>query len=307
MREVGSIVGDKELMLEESHMAQWAKCILDPCADRLIVCDPVRNRYIAAEDFSNDLTSATKLAELFWMGKYKEVYHPDDGLLIELRRVFYHYRHLDSQLTQCKNRLKATFRQVAVLSGGTGIYQPEQRDRWMKRLEEYPAMQFQARQLYGLVGLLQEDKSEARIRLVKAAMKHEAFAILTTAPGVGNILASAYIAIIGTPHRFSHRNKLWKYGALGNVYHESDNHVYRDGTSRTGNRELKRVVSQQMQACVFRSRTPNRFKKKFCEMIAAGKNSRTARRQVRRCMLSAIRSMWMKGEPCRDKLIDINT
>ena len=155
--------------------------------------------------------------------------------------------------------------------------------------------------------MLQEDKSEARSRLVKAAKKHEAFALLKTTPGVGDVLASAYIAIIGTPHRFSRRNKLWKYGALGNVYHESDDHVYKNGTSRTGNRELKWVVSQQMQACVFRSRAPNRFKKKFCEMIAAGKNSRTARREVRRSMLSAIRSMWMKGEPYRDKLIDINT
>lgn len=307
MHEVGSIVGDKELMLEESHMAQWAKCTLDPCVDRLVVCDPVRNRYIAAEDFSNDLTSATKLAELLWMGKFKEVYHPNDGLLIELRRLFCHYRHLDRQLTRCKNRLKATFRQVAVLSSGRGIYHPQERDRWLGYLERYPCLQLQARQLYGLVDAVQECKNETRKRLIKAARRHEAFAILKTAPGVGDLLASAYIAIIGTPFRFSHRNRLWKYANLGNVYHESDDKTYKDGTSRTGNRELKWVVSQQVQACVFRVTKSNRFKRRYYELLAAGKNPRTARRDVRRSILSTIRAMWMKGEPYRDKLIINNT
>jgi transposase len=307
IREVGSIVGDKELMLEESHMAQWAKCVLDSCVDRLVVCDPVRNRYIAAEDFSNDLSSATKLAELIWMGKFKEIYHPEDGLLIELRRLFCHYRHLDRELTRCKNRLKATFRQVAVLACGQGIYHPGNRDRWLRQLEGYPALHHQAKQLYGLIDLVEEDKSETRRRLVKTASKHEAMPILKTCPGVGDILASAYIAIIATPYRFSRRNKLWKYASLGNVYHESDNVVYKDGSSRTGNRELKWVVNQHMMACVFRAKTTNRFKRKFYRLIETGKNSHTARRDVRRSILSSIRTMWMKGEPYRDKLIESDT
>ena len=114
------------------------------------------------------------------------------------------------------------------------------------------------------------------LEFLKTARRHEAFGILRTAPGVGDLLASAYIAIIGTPYRFSHRNKLWRYASLGNIYHESDDKVYKDGTSRTGNRQLKWVTSQQMQACVFRARTANRFKKRYYQLIAEGKNSRTA-------------------------------
>jgi transposase len=302
---VTNIIGDRHLILEESHMAQWVKTSLDPYVDRLVISDPVYNRWIAKDDFADDRSSATKLAELLRIGKIKEVYHPEDEQIAELRRLFCHYYHVNHQLTQCKNRLKATFRQVAALGAGRGIYAPAERERWLKEIGDYPALWIQARQLFGLIDAMQECKEQTKTSMVTLAKKQPGYPLLITFPGVGPVIASGYLAILVTPHRFSRRNKLWRYACFGNVRHESDGVIYKKGHSRTGNRPLKWLVCQQFQAAVHRAaKKPNRFKTKYRQLLASGRSERIARRQVCRNMLAAIQAAWKKGEPYRGEMTD---
>jgi hypothetical protein len=81
------------LVVEESHLAQWIKMTLKPHVDKLTVCDPKHNRWIAQDDFANDRTSAIKLAELAGLDKLREVYHPGE-YMGELRSLFLHYYDL---------------------------------------------------------------------------------------------------------------------------------------------------------------------------------------------------------------------
>ena len=98
------VTGQKTLVLEESHMAQWVKGVLEPYVDRLIVCDPQRNAWIAKDDFNDDKSSAIKLARLHHDGYIKEIHHPDaEGA--KLRGLFVHYYDLNQQLTRFKNKL----------------------------------------------------------------------------------------------------------------------------------------------------------------------------------------------------------
>jgi len=294
---VARVPGAKQLAVEESHMAQWVKGVIEPYVDRLVVCDPKENRWIARDEFIDDRRSAIKLAQLLREGHVKEVYHSTDPAL---RNLFLHYHDLNEQLVRFKNKLKAMFRQVAIETKGDGVYDPEQEDDWLKKLAPYPDLRFRARHLWSQVQALDAMKREALKTMRKRVGKTAAFRILQTFPGVGPVVALGYIAMIVTPHRFSRKNKLWRYAGFGNVYHNSDGVVYKNRPSRSGNRVLKWVVKQHLAAAVDRARKANRFQSQYGKLCSRGLSAKEARRHVCRALLSAVRAAWMKGEAYRE-------
>jgi transposase len=299
---VGTIMSPKQLVVEESHLAQWIKMTLEPYVDELIVCDPRHNRWIAKDDFANDRTSAIKLAQLCRGGYIRPVYHPD-GRGIELRELFLHYCDLNRQITRFKLKLKATFRRVGIAVVGQDIYQSEKRMEFLKALEAHPHLLCQANHLFTLVESLERMKSMTLKAIVKRAKKVPAYELLLDMPGAGPVIASGYIAMIVTPYRFSKRNKLWRYSGLGNVYHESDGVVYKNQPSKSGNHVLKWVVMQHFQGAVARSRKLNRFKEQHLRLLGRGLSYKESRRHVCRSILSVVRAVWMKGEPYRKQTL----
>ena len=296
---VEPIPGPKRLAVEESHLAQWTKHVLEAYVDELIVCDPKHNRWISEADFADDKTSALKLALLMHGGFLKPIRHPDD-VGAELRSVFLHYYNLNRQIVRFKNMLKATFRQVAVLPPKNELYTTDDRNGWLNRLKDFPALAHRANHCFQLLDATAEMKEQAYDAMVTRAKKSPAFELLQTAPGIGPIIASGYIALIDTPHRFSRKNKLWAYACLGNKYHESDRAVYSNRPSKTGCRPLKWLVMQQFNVAVSRKSACNRFSRQHAALLGAGLGKRTARRQVCRNMLSMVRALWMKGQAYRD-------
>jgi transposase len=264
------------------------------------VCDPKHNRWIAKDDFADDRTSAIKLAQLLRGGLIKEVAHPDsDGA--QLRRAFLHYSDLNEQVVRFKNKLKSTYRQAGIAVSGKRIYESDSHGKWLARLADSPALMRQAEHLFVLIDEIEVMKQECLKTMVKAARKDQGYDLLRTMPGAGPVVTCGYMALIGTPHRFSRKNKLWRYAALGNALHISDKRVYQDRPSKSGNRALKWVVVQQFMGAVERSKQENHFKRRYAQLRARGLDLKTARRQVCRSMLSVTRAIWMKGEPYRDK------
>jgi transposase len=139
--------------------------------------------------------------------------------------------------------------------------------------------------------------------MVQRARRERGFALLQTIPGVGPVIASGYLALIETPHRFSHKNKLWKYAGYGNQRQESSDKVYVDKPSKTGNRPLKWLVGEHFMAAVKRKEPDNRFHRQYTALVARGLSEACAERHVRRTLLSVVRAVWRKGEEYRDDLV----
>ena len=296
---ISEVRGPKQLVVEESHMAQWVKSTLEPYVDKLIICDPRHNRWIAEDDFVDDRTSSIKLAQLLRGGYIKEIYHPDDGGA-ELRTLFLHYYDLNHQICRFKSKLKATYRQIGIPVAGQSIYLIENRKSLLEQLKPYPHLLHQAKHNFALVDAFQRMKLQTFKAMVKRAKKAQAYSLLLGIPGVGPVIASGYVAMIVTPHRFSRKNKLWRYACLGNTHHESDDVVYKKRQSGSGNRVLKWVVIQHFQGAVERSKKLNRFKKQHGTLMARGLTRKGARRHVCRSLVSVVRAVWMKGEPYRE-------
>ena len=296
---VGRIPGPKRLVVEESHLAQWVKHVLEPYVDELIVCDPKRNHWIAADQFADDRSSAQKLAKLLHGGFIKAIRHPDD-LGAELRSLFLHYYNLTRQTVRFKNMLKATFRQVAITTPGQAIYDTQERRVWLDKLNGFPALRHRASDYFGLLEALAQTRQQAHRRMIRHARRSSTHQLLETLPGVGPVIAAGYMALIDTPHRFSRKNKLWAYACLSNRMHESDHRVYDARHSKAGCRPLKWLVMQQFTSGVSRAKQCNRFKRQYERLRRSGLNYKTARRQVCRNMLSVTRAVWMKGQAYRD-------
>lgn len=297
---VGKVAGPRQLVVEESHLAQWVKMTLEPYVDRLVVCDPRHNRWIAQDDFSDDRTSAIKLAQLLLGGYIKGIYHPDEGGA-ELRALFLHYFDISHQIARFKCKLKATFRRIGIVTPGQDVYRDgETRSALLEKLKAYPHLLLQANQLYSIIDVLEKTKRESYQAMLKQAKRSKAFDLIEGMPGAGTVITSGYIAMIVTPHRFSRENKLWRYAGFGNKHHESDDVVYKKGASKSGNRVLKWVVMQHFQGAVERSKKSNRFKIRYNALIAGGLDKRQARRQVCRTILSVVRAMWIKEESYRE-------
>ncbi len=296
---VGKVRGPKTLVVEECHLAQWVKHVLEPYVDHLIICDPKRNRWIAGDEFSDDRSSARKLAELLRGGFVKEVAHPDDHGA-DRRALFLHYYRMTREVSRAKGMLKAVFRQIAIRSRGTAIYQADDREAWLEQFEEFPALKLRAQTYFELVDVYEQKKQLVFTRLRKTLRQEPAFDLLQTTPGVGPVIAGGYVALIETPHRFSRKNKLWSYAGLGTRRHDSDDRTYANQASRCGCRPLKWLVMQQFNAALRTAKNPNRYKTQYQRLIQGTTSTKAARRHVCRTMLSAARAMWMKGEPYRE-------
>jgi len=296
--EVSQVRGEKWLVVEECHLAQWVKLTLEEHVDRLTICDPRKNRDLAEADFMDDERSARKLAELARLGALKEVYHPDEGLG-EIRSLFLHYRDLDRDLTRFKNKLKATYRQVAIDTRGPSIYQSGTREQWLEKLRSRVPLRTRAENFFTLIDGVQRAKDTTYGRMVSRARKLPAFDLLLGVPGVGEVIATGYIGILVTPHRFAVRNKLWGYAGYGKRRKESDGVVYEEGRRKSYNRVLHWITEQQFQAAVHRSKKPNRFKRLYEAHLARGLSEDEAECMVCQSQLSVVRTVWLKGEAYR--------
>ena len=297
--QVQEVKGPKCLIVEESHLAQWVKRTLSPYVDRLVICDPQRNTWIAKDEFNDDESSAFKLAKLWQGGYIKEIQHPSDAGA-HLRGLFLHYYDLNSQLTRFKNKLKASFRQEAIPTAGKKIYAEEDHERWLKKLRKTKHLQHAARQRFQLIDTLENMKQQTHEKMIGLARKNKSFELLQTMPGAGPVLATGYQALLETPHRFSCRNKLWRYANLGNKHQTSDEQVYKKGASKSGNRVLKWVVIEHFNHAVERSKKTNRFKRQYEALRSRGLAETEARRQVCRALLSTVLAMWRKEEAYRE-------
>ncbi len=87
-----NLKGRKILTIEETSTSQWLYTELLDYVDRIIICDPHRNKLLN-EGPKTDKIDATKLVQLLKAGLMKEVYHSTDKFLY-LRRVVSGYEDL---------------------------------------------------------------------------------------------------------------------------------------------------------------------------------------------------------------------
>jgi transposase len=298
---LGSVRGPKELVFEEGPMAQWLHDHLSSHVDKLVVCDPRRNRLISQDGDSDDVIDATKLAALLRGGYLREVHHSDNGRHVELRQWVGLYHDRVKEAVRQLNKVRGRCQMFGLRPPRGVLRNVAVRKQWLNELGSHP-LGPQARML--LEGY---DAAAAQVRCCRQEMTRRArgIAIVTLwqeLPGVGPIRALTVYAYLETPWRFGNNpKKLWKYCGVGLV--RSSSGKDKQGRPKVGLLQLAWQVNRRLKAAVMGAAVSaiqqgeNVFAQQHARLLAAGVTPGNARHSVARKLLSVQWSMWKTGRP----------
>jgi transposase len=308
VRGVGSRV---EVAFEEGTQAQWLHDLLEPHAERVVVCNvrgksEVRNK--------SDRIDASDLSERLRTGSLKTVYHRATDMLT-LKELVRNYNNLVEDATRVMLRIKALFRARAIRTPGRSVYRAAQRQAWLDQLR--PGARLRAKTLLEQLDLLLELRPKAKAAMIAEAKKHPGWKPLRSIPFLGPVRVAQLMAIMGTPHRFRTKRNLWPYAGLAVVTRSSADQQFADGKlrrrtrgpqtrglNRNHNPMLKAIFKGASTAAATNS---GPLKDLYEACVAHGTKPELARVTLARKIASIALCLWKKGELWDPKKLTLQT
>jgi transposase len=289
------------VVFEEGTQAQWLYDLLQPLADRVVVCN-VRGRSETTN--KSDRIDADWLSERLRLNALKSVHHGSTGTAT-LKQLVRCYTNLVEDATRVMLRIKAIYRGRAVDTTGKGVYRPSKRKAWLAKLDN-PGARARAASLFEQLDTLLALRSKARAAMIAEARRHSGWKILRSIPFLGPIRAAQILAIIGTPHRFRTKRQLWPYVGLAVVTRSSADQEIADGQlrrrkrapltrglNRNFNRVLKDVFKGAANAAAAKAGPLKEF---YDRCVAGGVREEMAKLTLARKIASIVLRLWKKGE-----------
>lgn len=220
-----SLEGRKIMTLEETTTSQWLYTKLFGYVNKLVVCDPRRNRLLK-EGAKTDKIDAVKLVQLLRGGLLKEVYHSFDEN-IKLRNIVSGYDDIVKAGVRLKNQKKALLRSRA--SNTLSRFVLEDLDERIKNYES------------------NKDRYEEEFK--KLGKKIKAIQLQRSLPGINWIGAVKIVARVVEPKRFCDKGHYLSYCGLIKLDRISGGRSY-GRKSPMYSRELKGVYKIAAQAAI---------------------------------------------------------
>ena len=187
------------LTLEETTTSQWLYTELKDYVEKVLVCDPYRNRLLC-EGPKTDKIDAKKLVQLLRAGLLKEVFHSNDKY-IELRKIVGAYEDVIRAGVRLKNQRSSIFRAV-------------NQDH---KAENNTDNKIDAFVLEGLDrGIESYEREKERYQKEFAALKrkHSEIRRVSEIPGIAEIGAVKIVSRVVDANRFKTRNHFMSYCGL---------------------------------------------------------------------------------------------
>lgn len=232
-----SLRGSKILTIEETTTAQWLHTELHEHVDRLLICDPRRNRLLS-EGPKTDKIDAGKLVQLLRAGLLKEVFHTSHRFG-QLRKLVSGYEDLVNAGVRLKNQRYALLRSCG-LSGEEKGAQTR-----LKLGDDQLVLDCLERQIKAY----QSEKRLYEAQFQKLAKRYPEIRHQTSLPGIGIIGAVKIVSRIVSPHRFADAGHFLSYAGLVKLERRSGLISYGRKASRYC-RQLKSVYKTGVLAAL---------------------------------------------------------
>ncbi len=231
-----NLKGTKILAIEETTTSQWLYTELKEYVDRILICDPNRNKLLS-EGPKNDKIDASKLVQLLKAGLMKEIYHSTDKFLY-LRRIVSGYEDLVKAGVRLKNQRYALLR-------ACGKRGKEKVGSTLDSQGEQFVLECLDRQIeaYG------DEKNCYEKEFEKLARKNPEIKHQKSLPGIGTINAVKIVARVVTPHRFPDKGCYLSYTGLIKLEKTSGGRNYGKKNPRYS-RQLKSVYKSGVLAAI---------------------------------------------------------
>lgn len=283
------------LTFEEGTMADWLYRNLRGHVDRLVVCEPRRNRLIAQEGEKDDPLDAANLAQLYRGGYLKAVHHAEsEGRAILKQHVSLYHDRVRQRVREA-NRILAHLRSHGVVVQEGAFAHAEDRPRLLGRLPSDPLLQSDFALLWQSYDVLCAQEASLEKSLERLGRQHEPVRRFVELPGLSWIRATTFYVYVDTPWRFSSKEALWKYLGIGLARWHSGEGPGRVYVVRQANKRLKWVI---LGAAVTAIRgMDNPFAAQYFRWLEEAISVPNARRNVARSLAATLWGMWKNGSP----------
>jgi len=295
---VRSVSGKKVVCIEEGQLAGWMKGFLERYADKVIICDPKQNAWIAKDEKKDDILDASKLSQLLFGGFLKPVHHPTKQRQM-FKDLVLHYHRVSDELVKIKNRIKSRFLRNGIRCVNNDLYRKDRRDKWVCHLPKMTRMEIE--DLHTFLDFQVELKKSVKQRMERAARQQPQLLRFLELPGYGPVRAATFYAVIDTPHRFKNKSRLWIYCGIGLTSKGSGTKPARQRRNQSYNRKLKSVVMGAARTAIS-TKDDNPFKVQYQNLLQKGVHEKEAIVRVARSMTSAIWGMWRADQEYRPKI-----
>lgn len=302
---LGQIRGHKELAIEEGPMAHWLYRGLRDVVDRLVICDPRRNAYIAKDGDKSDPIDAGKLAELLRGGYLREVYHSDDDQRVRLKQWVSLYHDRVREAVRQINKVRGRCRMFGLRPPRGALHDEAKRREWLSSLPEADVRE-QLSVLWIGLDAAREQVVLARRQIGRFSRSYKIIGLWQELPGVGAIRSMTLFAYLDTPWRFASRRKLWKYCGVG--IERCSSGKDRFGRPKVGLLQLAWAVNKRLKdAAMGAARSAidqggNVFAAQYERLVSDGLSKANARHTVSRKILTVMWGMWKSGQPFDEAL-----
>jgi transposase len=290
-----SLKGEKHLVIEEGPMAGWLYRNLSKKVDKLIICDPRRNKLIDSDGDKDDKIDAAKLACLLRGNFLRPVYHSDDVDRAELKHwvSLYHDRVRDA--VRNINKIRSRCRMHGISIPRMVVRQSKARDNWLSKTSNQ-TLAAQLNMLWLGYDSTSQQVRIARRQLSKLSSRYKIIKSWSELPGVGLIRATTLFAYLDTPWRFKRKNKLWKYCGVG--LQRTTSGTDSKGRPKPARLQLPWAVNRTLKNAILGAATSaikqknNLFKEYYERMLEDGIMPSNARHAVARKLLTVLWAMW---------------
>jgi transposase len=231
-----TLKGSKIIVVEETTTSQWLYAELRDYVDRMVVCDPQRNKLLN-EGPKTDKIDAAKLVHLLKAGLIKEVYHSTDKFLY-LRRFVSGYEDLVKAGVRLKNQRYSLLRAC----GKRGF-------EWAGTRLESEGDQFILDCMDRQIAAQKQEKESYEKEFERFAKQYPEIRHQKSLPGIGPIHAVKIVARVVTPYRFADKGHFLSYTGLIKLEKISGGRSYGRKHSRYC-RQLKSVYKTSTWAAI---------------------------------------------------------
>lgn len=197
-----NLKGKKILTIEETTGAHWLYVELKDSVDKIIICNPSRNRLLE-EGSKTDKIDAGKLCQLLRAGLLKEVYHTDNEENYRIRKLVSAYDDLVKAKVRVKNQYSAIYRSIGL--------KKRQTDQYNKKDQ---VMNFILEDQLSIMSLMDKEQEKFEEVFKETVKNNELIRYIKEISGFGEILSVKAYGIIIEAKRFKNKYRIWSYSGL---------------------------------------------------------------------------------------------
>lgn len=277
-------------VVEASPLSEWVAGVVEALGHEVVVVDPRKAKAVVTSKKKTDQLDARNLARMAVTGWYSEVHRKSAPRRL-LRSHLKARQGLVATLGQHNSRIRGLLRAHGIRLGQVSAGRFEQR--------VVGCVQRRCPELLTAVRPLLESWQAVRgsIAVLSKHIKQlagcdEVCRLLMTAPGVGPLVSSAYVATIDDPTRFARGAQVAAYVGLVPSVHQSGEVEYRGRITKEGDALLRWLLVEAAHVLLTRRHGESALKR-WGKRIERRKGAAKAKVALARKLAMILHRMWL--------------